>query len=74
MSMISYNPYRSSLRGSDLNQLFNGLFPRMEEEETAAGYDWNAIWGIITLSSIALLILFILLFKNKDTALQKSGN
>jgi len=41
MSMISYNPYRSSLRGSDLNQLFNGLFPRMEEEETAAGYDWS---------------------------------
>ncbi|MCW8963794.1 MAG: Hsp20/alpha crystallin family protein [Gammaproteobacteria bacterium] len=41
MSMISYNPYRSSLRGADLNRLFNGLFPRMEEEETAAGYDWS---------------------------------
>lgn len=38
-----------------------------------AGYNWNAIWGITTLSSIAVLILFILLFKNNDKALQKAG-
>lgn len=37
-----------------------------------AGYNWNAIWGITTLSSIVLLILFMLLFKNSDKALQKA--
>ncbi len=36
------------------------------------GYNWNAIWGITTLSSIAILLLFMLLFKNNDEALQKS--
>ncbi|MDB4582588.1 MFS transporter [Draconibacterium sp.] len=36
------------------------------------GYNWNAIWGIITLFSIVLLLLFMLLFKNKDKALQKA--
>ena len=34
------------------------------------GYNWNAIWGITTLMSIVLLLLFMLLFKNKDEALQ----
>ncbi|WP_346864406.1 MFS transporter [uncultured Draconibacterium sp.] len=37
-----------------------------------AGYNWNAIWGIVTLSSIALLLLFILFFKNNDKILQKA--
>ena len=30
-----------------------------------AGYNWNAIWGITTLFSIALLFLFILFFKKE---------
>lgn len=30
------------------------------------GYNWNAIWGITTISSIVLLLLFMSLFKNKD--------
>ncbi|NQU53570.1 MAG: MFS transporter [Bacteroidetes bacterium] len=34
-----------------------------------AGYNWNAIWGITTLSSIVLVVLFVLLFKNNDEAL-----
>ena len=34
------------------------------------GYNWNAIWGITTLMSILLLLLFMLLFKNKDEALR----
>lgn len=36
-----------------------------------AGYNWNAIWRITTLSSIVLLILFILLFKKDNEALQR---
>jgi HSP20 family protein len=40
MSMIQYNPYRTAFRNSDFNRLFNGLFPRFEEEETVTGYDW----------------------------------
>jgi nucleoside transporter len=30
------------------------------------GYNWNAIWGITTIGSVALLILFILLFKDEE--------
>ena len=41
MSMIHYDPYRMTSRGNDLNRLFEGLFPRQEREETAAGYDWS---------------------------------
>lgn len=37
-----------------------------------SGYNWNTIWGVTTLSSIVLLILFMLLFKNSDKALQKA--
>jgi len=33
--------------------------------KTDAGYNWNAIWGIITLSSIVLLLAFIILFRNE---------
>lgn len=40
--------------------------------KNAAGYNWNAIWGITTISSIAVLILFMLLFKDKDEMLKKS--
>lgn len=35
------------------------------------GYNWDAIWGIITISSAVLLILFILLFKNRDEMLSE---
>ena len=35
-----------------------------------AGYNWNAIWGITTLSSVVLLVAFIMLFKNKDDLLK----
>ena len=31
-----------------------------------SGYNWNAIWGITTLSSVVLLVLFIILFRNKE--------
>ena len=34
--------------------------------KSAAGYNWDAIWGITTISSIVLLVLFILLFKDDD--------
>lgn len=40
--------------------------------KSATGYNWNAIWGITTLSSIVILLLFIVLFKNNDKALQKA--
>jgi len=40
--------------------------------KSEAGYNWSAIWGIITLSSIVLLLLFTLLFKNNDKVLQKA--
>ena len=39
--------------------------------KTVDGYNWNAIWQIITIVSVVLLLLFILLFKNKDIQLQK---
>jgi len=42
MSIIQYNPYRSSLRHNDFNRLFNSLFPRYEEENTVTGYDWSS--------------------------------
>ena len=34
------------------------------------GYNWNAIWGITTLSSVVLLVAFMLLFKNNDEHLK----
>jgi nucleoside transporter len=34
--------------------------------KSAAGYNWDAIWGITTLLSSALLLLFILLFKDGE--------
>ena len=36
----------------------------IEQYKNEAGYNWDAIWGIITLSSIAILLLFTVLFKN----------
>ena len=35
----------------------------IEHFKLTNGYNWNAIWGIITLSSIALLLMFTLFFK-----------
>ncbi|AHW60792.1 nucleoside transporter [Draconibacterium orientale] len=35
-----------------------------------AGYNWNAIWGITTLSSVVLVVAFMLLFKNNDEHLK----
>jgi nucleoside transporter len=34
--------------------------------KNAAGYNWNAIWGITTIFSALLLLSFILLFQNKN--------
>lgn len=34
-----------------------------------AGYNWDAIWGITTISTVVLLLLFMLLFKNEDEVL-----
>lgn len=33
--------------------------------KSAASYNWDAIWGITTIASIAVLLSFILLFKNE---------
>ncbi len=33
------------------------------------GYDWDTIWGITTIFSIVLLLLFMLLFRDEDKAL-----
>jgi hypothetical protein len=40
--------------------------------KTAAGYNWNAIWGITTLVSVGLLLGFALLFR-EDGNLRKSA-
>ena len=40
MSLIPYSPYRSVFRDQDFSRLLHNFFPRMEEDETAAGYDW----------------------------------
>jgi nucleoside transporter len=40
--------------------------------KSVAGYNWDAIWGITTLSSVVLLVLFMLLFRNEDKALHKN--
>lgn len=34
--------------------------------QTYEGYNWNAIWGITTLISIVLLVLFIAFFRNRN--------
>jgi len=36
--------------------------------KNVAGYNWDAIWGITTLTSVVLLLSFILLFKNEEKA------
>jgi len=33
-----------------------------------AGYNWNAIWGITSLSSIVILVLFIIFFKKENSS------
>ena len=33
--------------------------------KNAGGYNWDAIWGIVTLASVVLLFLFMLLFKEE---------
>jgi len=37
----------------------------IDHYKTTQGYNWDAIWGITTVGSVALLVLFILLFKNE---------
>ncbi len=44
----------------------------IENFKITGGYNWDAIWGIITIASVLLLVLFMLLFKNSDKALQKA--
>ena len=34
--------------------------------KSEAGYNWDAIWGITTLFSVLLLILFVAFFRNKE--------
>lgn len=41
MNMIHYEPYRLLGRAGDFNRLLSGFFPRMDDEETTAGYDWS---------------------------------
>ena len=40
MTMIPYNPYRTMMRNNEFGRLFDSLFPRFEEDQTATGYDW----------------------------------
>lgn len=40
---------------------------------TPTGHNWNAIWGITTLSSIVLLVMFILLFKKEDRTIKEKA-
>lgn len=40
----------------------------IENYKNAEGYDWNTIWGIVTLFSIGLLILFVVFFRNEKEA------
>ncbi|WP_167608752.1 MFS transporter [Maribellus sediminis] len=40
--------------------------------KTNGGYNWDAIWGIITVSSAVLLIAFMLLFKKDESLIPKS--
>lgn len=42
----------------------------IDHYKTASGYNWNAIWGITTLVSAALLLGFVLLFR-EDKDLRK---
>ena len=37
----------------------------IDHYKSAEGYNWDAIWGITTLSSVVLLVLFMLLFKKE---------
>jgi nucleoside transporter len=37
----------------------------IDHYKTTQGYNWDAIWGITTAGSVAVLVLFILLFKNE---------
>lgn len=37
----------------------------IDHYKTTWGYNWDAIWGITTAGSVALLVLFIILFKNE---------
>ena len=41
MNMMQYSPYRSLFRNDDFDRFFGGLFPRYEQNETTAGYDWS---------------------------------
>lgn len=36
----------------------------IEKHKTTDGYNWDTIWGIITIMSIVLLVAFMVLFKN----------
>jgi nucleoside transporter len=38
----------------------------IDHYKSVEGYNWDAIWGITTLSSVVLLLSFILLFKNEE--------
>lgn len=37
----------------------------IDHYKSVEGYNWDAIWGITTLSSVVLLVLFMLLFKRE---------
>lgn len=46
----------------------NGWIINLFSSETAGGilYQWNSIWGITTIMSVVMLLLFVLLFKKED--------
>lgn len=42
----------------------------IDHYKSIEGYNWDAIWGITTISSVVLLVLFMLLFRNEDKTLK----
>lgn len=42
----------------------------IDHYKSIEGYNWDAIWGITTISSVVLLVLFMLFFRNEDKTLK----
>jgi len=50
-----------------IGNFINGQLINIYSEtiDSVRKYDWNAIWGITTFTSLVLLVLFLILFKNE---------
>ncbi len=56
------------LIGNFINGQLIGLYS--ETSDNVRKYDWNSIWGITMFTSLALLVLFIILFRKEKTLLR----